>query len=55
MTFIGGKNEIHVGWYSKNLIEGNWMQLDGDNMRIKESGWYEEGQRKRAMKYDAKR
>lgn len=45
ISYIGYANQIHIGWYLNNKKHGNWMSLDGTEMTIKESGWYENNQR----------
>ena len=54
IVYIGFTNEIQVGWYNNNIIHGNYMTLDAEDMSIRQSGWYENGIRKGEMKRDPK-
>jgi len=40
IIFIGNSNSFYVGWFRKGLREGNFLELDAENMTIKTSGWY---------------
>ena len=50
ISFIGKTNEILIGWYENNLINGNFMALNADNMSVIEGGWYNKNKRMGPMK-----
>jgi len=52
ISFLGHNNNIHLGWYKNNIIHGNWMCLNGLDMSVISSGWYENGIRIKDMKED---
>ena len=54
VSFIGSSNEIWVGWYKNRVPHGNWMSLDGSNLSIINSGWYEKGCNVGPMRDDEK-
>ena len=41
-----------MGWYKNNVRHGNWMAINGHDMKIIESGWFEDGVRIGDMKDD---
>ena len=49
---IGHRNMIYLGWYKNNLRNGNWMSVNGKDLKVIESGWYKEDQRIEDMKED---
>ena len=56
VTYITRQKLIEIGWYKTNVINGNWVQLDatGKDLKVLESGWYQEGERVGEMKEDPK-
>ena len=47
---MANTKEISIGWYKDGIREGNWMLLDGENMSVKQSGWYKNKTRWEDMK-----
>ena len=43
VSYLGNKGEIDIGTYSNNHRNGNWIKLEGETMKIIESGFYENG------------
>ena len=42
VSLIGHSNSILVGWYRNNKRNGNWLLIDGDTQKIRESGFYKD-------------
>ena len=53
ISFIGYSKRILIGWYKNNVVEGNWMIVNGKDMSILEAGWYKDGRRVGSMKEDS--
>ena len=43
ISYIARTGMIEIGWYKNNIKHGNWMQIDGDDMMIWDSGNYDNG------------
>ena len=45
VSYLGNEKAIQVGWYRNNLRHGNWMLVNGQDMSVTESGWFQSDKR----------